>query len=656
MTDTSLNYFTMSAHQPWSLTSPDSSTLRFELRAGDHYVDDPSSSQRSEISPIGSDGHFYMYPSNTPIEVTYDFKIEAGTPTTANFVTLGQFHDTTSGVPPYFVQLRPGDHMHITIKNSQFIDDVYADPNPLVRDHTYHMKIDVNFSTTDAGYLQVWRDGVQIVDYHGPIGLGDSVYWKEGVYRSTASETMAVDYSNLKIVTPTETDVLALPGAADPTPSDPGTTPVDPTHTDTGTGTSTGDTGTGTGTSAGGTGTGTGTGTSTGDTGTGTGTNAGGTGTGTGTGTSTGDTGTGTGTNAGGTGTGTGTSAGDTGTGTGTGDGTGTSTGDTGTGTGTGTGTSTGDTGAGTGTGTGDTNPPPLTDPPPADLMLRGGGGSDHLTGGDGNDQLYGAGGNDVLIGNSGNDVLSGGDGRDILMGGQGNDNIDGGSGKDYLLLDGSMQDYTIAVTRRGVTITDSSGDVDTVKNVQVFHFSDGTNYLVGRHGLVQTGDQTINTFLAASGVDQSLLGSVSTAQAQQAPAQSANQAFTASNSTVTSATVGSADPHPSTPGTTAPTSPGTIPPITQQHNGPFGGFATSDQFTTFSQALNQAGHGQGVDKVLTNAALWNAVDASSNSPTHVDTVLADLKQQLHDTFDHNLGTNNTMDELAAMLHLTHHE
>ena len=110
-------------------------------------------------------------------------------------------------------------------------------------------------------------------------------------------------------------------------------------------------------------------------------------------------------------------------------------------------------------------------------------------------------------MGNSGNDVLSGGDGRDILMGGHGNDNIDGDSGKDYLLLDGSKQDYTFAVTKRGVTITNSAGEVDTVKNVEVFHFSDGTNYLVGRHGLVQTGDQTINTFLAASGVDQSLLG-----------------------------------------------------------------------------------------------------------------------------------------------------
>ena len=116
------------------------------------------------------------------------------------------------------------------------------------------------------------------------------------------------------------------------------------------------------------------------------------------------------------------------------------------------------------------------------------------LTGGDGNDQLYGARGNDVLVGHAGNDVLSGGSGQDILMGGQGNDIINGNSGKDYLLLDGTMQDYTFAVTKRGVTITNSTGDVDTVKNVEVFHFSDGTNYLVGRQGLVQTSDQTINT------------------------------------------------------------------------------------------------------------------------------------------------------------------
>ena len=283
-----------------------------------------------------------------------------------------------------------------------------------------------------------------------------------------------------------------------------------------------------------------------------------------------------------------------------------------------------------------DTNPPPPADTPPADLVLKGGRGSDHLTGGDGNDQLDGGRGNDILVGHAGNDVINGGSGRDILMGGPGNDAINGNSGKDYLLLDGTMQDYTFAVNKGGVTITNAAGEVDTVKNVEVFHFSDGTNYLVGKQGLVQTSDQTINTFLAASGIDQSHLGPVSTAQAQQPPSN-ANAA-------------------PSNPSTTAPTSPGTIPPTTEHNHGWFAGSAASDQLTTiFGQALNQTGHTQG-DKLLTGRPLWNAVDAASNVPTHTDTVLADLKQQLHDAFDHNGGATDTVDELAALLHPTHHE
>ena len=56
-------------------------------------------------------------------------------------------------------------------------------------------------------------------------------------------------------------------------------------------------------------------------------------------------------------------------------------------------------------------------------------------------------------------------------------------------------------------------------------------------------------------------------------------------------------------------------------------------------QALT--GHTQGIEKLLGNAALWNAVDAASNTPTHADKALADLKQQLPDTFDHN-GANGT--------------
>jgi Ca2+-binding RTX toxin-like protein len=220
--------------------------------------------------------------------------------------------------------------------------------------------------------------------------------------------------------------------------------------------------------------------------------------------------------------------------------------------------------------------PPP---PPPDDLVLRGGRGTDHLTGGDGNDQLYGGRGSDILVGHAGNDI------------------INGNSGKDYLLLDGTMQDYTIAVTKQGVTITNSAGEVDTVKNVEVFHFSDGTNYLVGRDGLVQSGDESINKFLADSGVDQSYFSAVPTAGSQQQTVQAA-----ASNAGATDPAV--PQQTPSTPS------------------------ASTD-------------------------ALWNAVDAASNNPAHADSALADLKQHLHDAFDH-AGATGSVDELAALLPWTH--
>ena len=160
-------------------------------------------------------------------------------------------------------------------------------------------------------------------------------------------------------------------------------------------------------------------------------------------------------------------------------------------------------------------------------------------------------------------------------MGGQSSDVINGNSGKDYLLLDGTMQDYTIAVTKQGVTITNSTGDVDTVKNVEVFHFSDGTNYLVGRHGLVQTADQNINKFLANSGVDQSYFGAVPTAGTQQQLVQAA-----ASN---------------------APQQTSSTPSASTAHNDL---------------------PGVGAEKLLGNMALWNAVDAASNNPTHADKCL----------------------------------
>ena len=209
-TMTEVDYNIQSAAQPWSLTHPDSSTLRFELRPEDHWASDYSTAvQRTEII-MHNNGNVQLFQAGTPLEITYNFRIEPGPVTTAYFTTLGQMHAESDGVPPYYIQLTPGDHMEVTLGNgtpqNHHFWNAYVDPNPLIRDHTYSMKIDTNFATDSSGYLYVWRDGVQIVNYHGPIGYGDATYWKEGIYRAVdpGNQTIAVDYSNLKITTPTD--------------------------------------------------------------------------------------------------------------------------------------------------------------------------------------------------------------------------------------------------------------------------------------------------------------------------------------------------------------------------------------------------------------------------------------------------------------------
>jgi Ca2+-binding RTX toxin-like protein len=109
------------------------------------------------------------------------------------------------------------------------------------------------------------------------------------------------------------------------------------------------------------------------------------------------------------------------------------------------------------------------------DENVIGNGARNSLVGGGGNDRLFGSGGADTLEGGTGVDVLMGGSGNDILRGGAdqdffffnleqklldgdagfviddaldratgGNDVVDGGQGNDVLVLDGSLDDYTI--------------------------------------------------------------------------------------------------------------------------------------------------------------------------------------------------------------------
>ncbi len=106
-----------------------------------------------------------------------------------------------------------------------------------------------------------------------------------------------------------------------------------------------------------------------------------------------------------------------------------------------------------------------------------GGGGGDVITGNDIANVLRGMAGNDFISAGLGNDRLEGGDGNDTLIGGAGNDILDGGTGADLAVFSGLRSAYSIIYDTllAKFTFTSVAEGIDTVSNVELFKFSDGS-------------------------------------------------------------------------------------------------------------------------------------------------------------------------------------
>lgn len=201
-------YRVENAGRPWSFGNPqaDDSTLRFELRSGDHWSSaawaDPPTRERTEISAVT------QYAVGTDIHAAYDFTVEPGAANTARWLVIGQFHQASSSwSPPFDIEL-VGEKMAVKINTagaganswSQY-RTLWIDPEDIVRGRTYHIEFNIRFDPAN-GHLDFWRDGVRLADYDGPLGwsdMGAYTYWKQGVYRAASDATIAVAYSGLKI-------------------------------------------------------------------------------------------------------------------------------------------------------------------------------------------------------------------------------------------------------------------------------------------------------------------------------------------------------------------------------------------------------------------------------------------------------------------------
>jgi hypothetical protein len=221
-----ISYAAENALQSWSLTESDTQTLAFQVRPGDVWSGDVGRAgppNRSEI-----DGAANMFPPGTEVNISYNFDMTSATVRTdANGITIGQTHNDDGSLggatsSPFEMDLQPLDNMSIYVANlasspaptnSTFYGNsvvngkslnyyqVYADPSPIVRNHNYTMKIQMKYTVggDNSGFLNVWRDGVQIVNSTGQLGFGYNIYWKEGIYGTVTNATQIAQYQNLKV-------------------------------------------------------------------------------------------------------------------------------------------------------------------------------------------------------------------------------------------------------------------------------------------------------------------------------------------------------------------------------------------------------------------------------------------------------------------------
>jgi hypothetical protein len=233
-------YEVQGAGQSWSLANPDPQTLRLQVRPGDQaWYDAGHAVDRDDVALDPT------IPVGTPISIDYQFMVEPNGPNgtfvnTASWFTTAEMNGYPAvSSPPFEIGL-VGNQLHVmarycppgqTPTSSNMTQmTLWTDPNPIQPGQYNDIRISANVSDNSSGYLDVWVNGTQVVDYHGPLGYGTPTYWEYGLYRNGGpSETVTADFRNMTLVTGSQ--AVGWTGVGGTTSSGSTSSPTTPTVT-----------------------------------------------------------------------------------------------------------------------------------------------------------------------------------------------------------------------------------------------------------------------------------------------------------------------------------------------------------------------------------------------------------------------------------------
>src|SRR5262245_12905572 len=146
-----VSYNVQTAGRSYSLTEPDSQTLRFEIRPDDRAWYDGTTVDRALVASS------QKIPAATPVNVSYQFMVEPGAANTSSWFVTGEMHndDSVNGSatsPPLAIQLA-GEHLQVVARYcptgqnaSNAAGNVktmvlWTDPNPIQRGQYYNIQL-----------------------------------------------------------------------------------------------------------------------------------------------------------------------------------------------------------------------------------------------------------------------------------------------------------------------------------------------------------------------------------------------------------------------------------------------------------------------------------------------------------------------------------
>jgi hypothetical protein len=211
-----LDYQANAANKPYAIQKVDDHTVRYEIRAGDRWAHDSAGVDRSELNGGAEGDGLYskLVPHDVDAKLAYRVMIELGGANTANWFLIGQLHNSDPNTgpwtsPPIAVELvgekwsivtrscRPGGDPTNAPGSDNVLKRPWTAPSNLVRGQWYVIELEWKLNQGNSGYLRVKFDGVQVVNYSGPLGYGMSGYWEIGLYREANSTTMACQIRNM---------------------------------------------------------------------------------------------------------------------------------------------------------------------------------------------------------------------------------------------------------------------------------------------------------------------------------------------------------------------------------------------------------------------------------------------------------------------------